>query len=195
MLKFLYMFIFISSCSDLETYKREEIVFPDKELQEIIFLGSYYPEKKLKKSEYTYTRESYGHGKKVRKEEYSYTGEKYCYKKTEEKDKKEMEGEIDENFKAQLYNKEGKLLTETFFIVDKFDTDIGIYDLRAYLPFKKGGYETRVVRIDKNKEIILEKNVLTPIEELAHSTFPLTQPGPFWHYDPEIECHIAPGPM
>ena len=96
MLKFLCMFIFISSCSDLETYKREEIVFPDKELQEIIFLGSYYPEKK------------------DGTEEYRYSGEKYCYNKTEEDKRfKGSEEKIKGQLKAQLYNKEGELLTET----------------------------------------------------------------------------------
>ena len=172
------MFMFMSSCSDLETYKREEIVFPDKELQEIIFVGDYYPETK------------------DRKERYNYTGERYCYNKTEEEKKfKGSEETSKGKFKAQLYNKEGELLTETFFIVKKVDTDImEIYDLRVYLPFQQGGYETRVVRIDKNKEIILRENILTPIEELVHKVVPLDQPGPFWHYDPEIECFMAPGP-
>ena len=177
-MKFLCMFIFMSSCSEFEPYEREEIVFPDKELQEIIFVGDYYPE----------TKDS--------KERYNYTGKKYCYNKTEEDKKFKGFEEISKGkFKAQLYNKEGDLLTETFFIVKKVDTDImEIYELRAYLPFQEGAYETRIVRIDKNKEIILDTTILIPLEELAHNTFPLTQPGPFWHYDPKIECHIAPGP-
>ena len=175
MLRFFCMFMLMSSCSDLETYKREEIVFPNKELQEIIFLASYYPETKDEK------------------EEYRYTGERYCYNKTEE-DKKQLKGGRKGEFKAQLYNKEGELLTETFFRIEKFGTNRDIYDLRAYLPFKKGAYETRVVRIDKNKEIILDTTILIPVEELIHKVVPLDQPGPFWHYDPEIECFMAPGP-
>ena len=190
-MKFLCMFMFMSSCSKVETYEREEIVFPNKELQEIIFEGSYYPEKKLKKSDYT--RENYGPVEKIRKEKYRYSGEKYCYNKTVEEDKKQIKESVDENFKAQLYNKEGELLTETFFIVNKFDTK-DIYDLTAYLPFQESGYETRIVRIDKNKEIILDTTILIPLEELVHKVVPLDQWGLFWRYDPEIECFMAPGP-
>ena len=174
--KLFCIFVSMNSCSEFGA--REESLLPDKELQEIIFVGDYYPE----------TKDS--------KERYNYTGEKYCYNKTEEDKKFKGSEEISKGkFKAQLYNKEGDLLTETFFIVEKVDTNImEIYELRAYLPFKKGAYETRIVRIDKNKEIILRENILTPIEELVHKVAPLDQPGPFWHYDPEIECFIAPGP-
>ena len=175
-MKFLCMFMLMSSCSKVETYEREEIVFPDKELQEIIFVGDYYPE----------TKDS--------KERYNYTGERYCYNKTEEDKKfKGSEEKIKGQLKARLYNKEGDLLTETVFIMEK-DTHYNNYELRAYLPFKKGAYETRVVRIDKNKEFILDTTILIPLEELVHKVVPLDQWGSFWHYDPEIECFIAPGP-
>ena len=174
-MKFLCLFILMSSCSTVDPYKREEIVFPDKELQEIIFLGVYHPETKDEK------------------EAYLYTGERYCYNKTEE-DKKQLKEVREGEFKAQLYNKEGELLTETFFRIEKFGTNRDIYDLRAYLPFQEGGYETRIVRIDKNKEIILRENILIPLEELVHKVVPLEQWGLFWRYDPEIECFMAPGP-
>ena len=169
-------FLFFCGCI-VRTH--EPIVYPDKPLQEIIIHGSYYPEEKGE-----------------REEEYRYSGRKYCYKKTEEDQKfKSFKKKRKGFLKVQLYSQEGELLTETFFIMEKDDI-YNNYSIQAYLPFHEDAHEQRIVRIDRNKEVMLNSIPIDSIDTIIRRTVPLTvSRGIAWHYDPEIECHIAPGPQ
>jgi len=183
-MRWILVFLLLSSCNGFE---KEEIVYPDKPLQEIIFYGSYYPPEE------------------DREEEYRYSGQRYCYKRTEEDKRFEgYEGRLLQGFedktttflKAQLYSKEDGLLTETFFMMQK-QTENNFYHVEAYLPYHPEAYEKHIVRVEGDKEILLDKEEVFSIEEMSSKTtfyYPQYK-SILWHYDPEVECHIAPGPL
>ena len=57
--------------------------------------------------------------------------------------------------------------------------------------YHEDAYEQHIVRIDRNKEIILNSTPVEPISTLRNKP-PLTRYlGVGWHYNPETECHIA----
>ena len=208
-MKFWYLFLISASlsCSCLESRSpSSELTFPDTELKEIIIRGNYSPggqkslealkkwlvkEGKLKEGE-SITEALKDEYKDYIREYFNYSEMLYCYQTTNNK-----ESDLSHDLRARLYDKEGKMLTE-----DKFRfvyPDVGDFSriVVAYLTYHNEGHEIRVVRLEKQKEMLIETFEFDSYSVVRDSTRPDT---PFllnegYTFDKETQCHHGPGPM
>ena len=162
-----FSFIFLCSCSQEEAPRMPPLVFPDTELKEIIIYGFYQPEdiEELKASEKEYIQRGLiKEGELVEGrhpkwhlpgvEHVRYSTQKYCYKEAKEEDKPSV---VFKNFKARIYNKNGKLLVENDLRLRHFSETHKISSFIIYLPYHKEAGYIQVVRLDGKKEVILVK--------------------------------------
>ena len=160
-MKFVVYLLFIVtsfSCSCLEKpLPPEKPKFPNTNLKEIVFHGTYYPEnpEELEEIKRDYRERGLLKKGETLKEKYPdllddgdenfiYSGMRYCYNKIKTEDRKPV---FKDNLKARLYDKEGNLLTEDFLRLwypDKYDKE-GRYSedyLRRHYTRPPGALET-----------------------------------------------------
>ena len=170
----LLFIVAVLSCSCLERNPPPQpIVYPNKELKEIIIMGRYYLENKEEKkdAEKEYRErgglkegesfeEKYSH-LKIGEEVFLYFEREYCYNETEAK-----EPVFNKSLRIRLYDREGRRLVEDYLRLwcDKpQDRYRKCYPgdrnpiLVAYLPYHDEGHEIRIVRSQGRKEVILKK--------------------------------------
>ena len=208
-------FLPISGC--LAPSPPESIVYPDKNLTEIIIYGSYYPEDKKeleelikelnkngncatddscpRRSRHLYEGESLEEALNGRffswgKEHFNQSESMYCYKKTKNK-----EYQIHKNLKARLYSQKGELLTESSLRLQK-DSHYNNYLAETYLPYHEAGDKIVFVNLQGNKEnIFYETKMMTQDDLQERSTSSETFGQLSWFFHKQIECHSSPNPI
>ena len=151
----------------------QEPAYPNKNLKEIIIRGNYWPE-----------------NKEHEKERFNYSEHRYCYNET--KNKKLF---FKKNFRARLYGKQGKLLSEDFLrFNDLFNPKSNNFSI-AHIPYKDNGRKIVIVRLEGTKEVILYKMKFSTQSELRQisdidNEFYRRMRG--WIFNKKSECHIAP---
>ena len=205
---YLFLILTVFSCSCLESRSPSaELVFPNKELEEIIVRGGYSPggdkarewlKRKLIDEELLKTGESVEEAIRDRyqdeiEEYFNYSQMKSCYYK-----KNDKEPIFNHDLKTRLYNKEGIMLTEDFLRLEKCcrfrDDDPWVV---SYLPYHDEGHEIRIVKLEGTTEVVLETLSYISGSELKRFTNPDT---PKNRVSKEIvfnvkdQCHDHPGP-
>ena len=125
------------------------------------------------------------------KEQFHYSEVRYCYNKTDNK-----EDVFNSDLKVRLYDKEGKMLSEDFL---RSESDDNLSrSVTAYLSYHDEGHEIRIVKLNGNKEILLDTLGFAPQSELIKITYPENTLNHFDRnviFDEEEQCHVGPGPM
>ena len=178
------------------------VIFPDKELEEIVVWGSYQPADpgRVKAIEEEYRRigvlkegesfeEKHPEALTADEERFMWSGEKYCYEK-----KKNKEPVFDKRFRARLYDRRGKLLSEDFL---RFLRPVEVHDLFSvvsivsYIPYRKEGHRYRIVRLEGEKEVILRKSKVESKTELIRR-YASRMRGRY-NFNEKRQCHNIPG--
>ena len=178
------------------------VILPDKELEEIIVWGSYQPAdpNRLKAIEDYYREigileeggsleEKHPETLDAGNERFNWSGEKYCYQK-----KRNKEPVFDKRFRARLYSKRGKLLTEDFPRLSRpvsVDDLFSFVSLISYIPYHKEGHRYLIVRLEGEKEVILRRSKIKSKAELIRRTSRFKGR---YDFDEERRCHNTPGP-
>ena len=141
MKNFLYILLFsifvILSCScKIKSSTNTAIVYPNKNLEEISFLGRY--------------------NKSNNKKQFRWLGSSACF--NEIKDKEPI---FDKNLKARLYSNTGKILAEDFIRSD--DSDSESPNIEVYFPYYENAVAIHLLKIEDDKEIIFY--ILSPKHE------------------------------
>ena len=156
---------------------RKSVVIPDTELEEIVVWGSYRPADpgRVKAIEDEYRKmgflkegesfeEKHPEALTAGDERFNWSGEKYCYEK-----EKKKEPVFDKSFRARLYDRRGKLLTEDFLRLLR-PTEVhdlfSVVSIVSYVPYRKEGHRYRIVRLEGEKEVILRKSKVESKTEL-----------------------------
>ena len=205
-MKFWYFFLIpvFFSCSCLDRSPASKITFPDKELEEIVVRGVYYPggqrgiealkrsfqEGDLELREGETIEEAIKNRYQDRlKEDFTHSGESYCYHKTIN-----QEPISNRNLRTRFYDKHGKVLAEDFLRTDESDDEL-YQSVTSYLPYHNEGYEIRVVRLEGTKEIVLYTASFISharLLEVTRSDWNRHPPGII--FDTRNNCHVTPGP-
>ena len=181
---FLLFILNLLFCSCLEkSGPLPELVLPDKDLEEIIIRGRYWPEDPGRVKAIEEARRSIGALKegesfeekfpealRAGDERVGHSGIAYCYNKTQ--DKKPV---FNKKFRVRLYNREGQLLTEDFLRLESPENnDTSRIAMISYLPYHEEGHKIRTVRLEGKKEIFIgdQKIPFLSYEELVRKTVP-----------------------
>ena len=203
---------FLPICGCITSPYAESIVYPDKDLTEIVIHGHYYPQDKTKLEElikevienegcatdHSCPRNPHDlpEGERleealdrrfqyVERELFHYSESLYCYNETENK-----EYHINENLKSRLYNYEGELLTESFLRLKK-RTNENSYLAKTYLPYHEAGDKIVFVNLQGNKEnVFFETKMMTQDFLQAKSTTLEIFRDHVWFF--HNECHSSP---
>lgn len=174
---------------------------PDKELEQIIVWGSYKPENpnrldrfrdevirqdRLKPGESF--EEKYEHLLDSANENFYYVSMRYCYYRMYDKEAINI---FKDYLRIRLYDKKGTLLAGDYLRLEKELEDGAL--VMAYLPYQKAGHELRIVRLEGEEEVLLEKWSFIPRSELMQiSSFYDRRPRVGWAFDRESQCFVAP---
>ena len=214
-------FLFFCTCVGDPPFSRKHlpIIYPDKDLKEIIILIDYYPEDSkaleelkeelekefierqncLNDGDRTYERcrgsrlftgETLEEALRTR---FSVVGKerfsKYSHIQYCYNKTEDKSYSINKNFKARLYSKAGEILTESFLRMKK-DNEYNHYTVKVYLPYHDEGHKIVFVRLNGKREVILyEKEMLTQ-PYLEEISLPIR--GFHWRFSEERECHSSP---
>ena len=205
-MKFWYFFLILTlfSCSCLDRLPASGITFPDKNLEEIIVRGVYYPGgqrgvEALKKSfreEYLELNDGETIEEAVKnryqhrlKEDFTHSGERYCYHKMID-----QEPISNRDLRTRLYDKNGKVLAEDFLRTESEDE---LYQsITSYLPYHNEGYEIRIVRLEGTKETALYTTPFISHAGLLKVTRSNTQRDrhpPGIMFDTRDNCYVTSG--
>ncbi|MCZ0932627.1 MAG: hypothetical protein OXJ52_05700 [Oligoflexia bacterium] len=94
----------------------------------------------------------------------------YCYDINQDK-----ESIFNKNLKARLYDKEGNILAEDYLRCERdLDGTETCHkrtspSLNIYLPYSKKAYKVKVIKIDGEKEIVLNEQELLSYKEIKNS--------------------------
>ena len=186
--------IILLSCSCLAAqHSNREPVYPNKNLKEIIIRGNYWPENKEAAKEHEKELRERGLWKEdqeYEKERFNYSEHRYCYNET--KNKKAF---FRKDFRARLYDKQGKLLSEDFLRFNgSFNPKSNNFSI-AHIPYKDNGLKIVIIRLEGTKEVILYTMKLSTQSELRQisdidNEFYRRMRG--WIFNEKSECHIAP---
>ena len=191
-----------------------ETAFPQGGLKEVVIRGWYAPEDPKEAEELketllqrglceikTFSAERCGlqerenlekKHSRAGKERFSYTEINYCYNRTDDK-----YPVLNNNLRARLYDKKGKMLTESSLIFDGNDIDDSSRSVVSRLPYHNEGHEIRIVRLEREKERFIKGFMFLPYFELLETTFPdnhFNRMERVYIFDEKSQCHISPGP-
>lgn len=107
---------------------------------------------------------------KIKETYFQYVIWEHCYQK-----KEKTRPVFDKNVLFRLYDEEGNKLAEDHLRIEHEGRSF--VSLLAYLPYMKSAYETRVVRIVENKEIVLGKQKFEDRAFLNAKNFYTTKDG------------------
>ena len=211
---FLVFFIFLSfNCLPKFTPPK----FPDKKLEEVRLLGTYYPkdiEDKEKRRQKKYENciwywETMGHSNQwaieycnrvtnkeevITEDSFNYSGINYCYNT-----KKDKEPVYDKKRVVRLYDEQGKVLAEDYVRCsldldgtancDKKDSP----PVNIYLPYYDEAHKLHIVSLREKKEFIVYKSNIIKQSILTDIDSPVIRHS--YTYNEDLQCFISPPPL
>ena len=188
--------------------KKEGILYPEGDIQEIRIYGNYEPHdpQRLDNFKEMLIRNHYLKPGDVFEKKYAHFLDKgdekfsehlrfnYCYDKTPDGRKEPV---INKNLRVRLYDGKGNVVAEDYLRVGKFDEKNNRYFTVSYIPYEtKADYflvaRFQVVRLEGEKEVILRRRRFSVPSraQLIHWSEPTSNPfGSRVKYHPQTKCH------
>lgn len=180
------------------------IVYPDKDLEEIIFRGAYYPEnpdyaKELEEEYYSGGPRDESFESYIKKRPYLLNKGKerflpnpetmYCYDKTKE----EKKPPIDRRLTARLYAETGEVLNKVFLRLRHFSKTHNISFFNVYFPYHQEASYIKIFILKGKKEVRLARIVVDSQSDLRRKSMRDNSLPKGWYqyrYNEIRQCHV-----